>query len=249
MKCSSCGAEVNSENRNCPYCGSEIIKEPPVTNITNNFYSGNQAQNQANVICPRCGSRNIKFRREEAGNKKSKTSKQVYYRTVGICQDCGNTWNSNAESKKSGNGIGWWILAIMFWPIALSVWFYKTDKVKLDKKYRIIILAAVWVVLLIIGAFSPKDETPVGTDNSSVSVSETTVSVTDNKSAVNNPTYTLTGETLGEYGREVVLNAETDMPVSKYLYKLPAGTYTVTTEEKYAAFSVVKDEIGMEEGK
>ena len=241
MKCSSCGAEVGSENKNCPYCGSELKKEQPVTNITNNYYGGSPGKNEANVICPRCGSRNIKFKREEAGNIKSKSSKQVYYRTVGICQDCGNTWNANAQSKKSGKGVGWWILAIMFWPIALSVWFYKTDKVKLDKKYRIMIIAGVWIILTIIGAVMPKDETPAEAENTSVSVSETAA-------GANNPVYTLTGETLGDYGREVVLNENTDMPVSKFLYKLPAGTYVASTEDEYAVFSIVKDEIGIEEG-
>ena len=45
-------------------------------------------------------------------------------------------------------------------------------------------------------------------------------------------TYTLTGEQLGEYGREVILNKDTDMPTTKYLYKLPSGTYKVTTNNE-----------------
>ena len=61
-------------------------------------------------------------------------------------------------------------------------------------------------------------------------------------------TYTLTGEQLGEYGREVILNKDTDMPVTKYLYKLPSGTYKVTTNnEKVSSFYIVKDELGTEE--
>lgn len=62
-------------------------------------------------------------------------------------------------------------------------------------------------------------------------------------------TYTITGGETGEYGRVVTLNEDTDMPVDKYLYKLPAGTYKVTTtNEKMSAFSIVKDEITTEEG-
>lgn len=61
-------------------------------------------------------------------------------------------------------------------------------------------------------------------------------------------TYVLTGEQLGKYGREVVLNKDTDMPVTKYLYKIPAGKYKVTTDnEKVSSFYVVKDEIGHED--
>ena len=61
-------------------------------------------------------------------------------------------------------------------------------------------------------------------------------------------TIILTGEQLGEYGREVILNKDTDMPVTKYLYKVPAGTYKVTTNnDKVSSFYVVKDEITIDE--
>lgn len=62
-------------------------------------------------------------------------------------------------------------------------------------------------------------------------------------------TYTLTGGEVGEYGKVVTLNKDTDLPVDKYLYKLPAGTYKVTTtNEKMASFFIVKDETTIEEG-
>lgn len=57
-------------------------------------------------------------------------------------------------------------------------------------------------------------------------------------------TYTITGETLGEYGKKITLNKNTDMPVDKYLYKIPAGTYTATTNnDSKTSFFIVKDEI------
>lgn len=57
-------------------------------------------------------------------------------------------------------------------------------------------------------------------------------------------TYTITGEVPGEYGQEVTLNKDSDMPNKEYLYKLPAGSYKVTTtSENVANFFVVKDEI------
>ena len=48
---------------------------------------------------------------------------------------------------------------ICIWPIALSVWFYKTDKVKLAKKWKIIILAVFWVIMMAIGSTSENTET------------------------------------------------------------------------------------------
>lgn len=57
-------------------------------------------------------------------------------------------------------------------------------------------------------------------------------------------TYTITGETLGEYGKRITLNKNTDMPTDKYLYKIPAGTYTATTNnDSKTSFFIVKDEI------
>lgn len=85
------------------------------------------------------------------------------------------------------------------------------------------------VVLIIIGFFADSS------DNNTVNPEET------NNSEIS---YTLTGETLGEYGKKITLNKDTDMPVEKYLYKLPAGSYVITTsEDKTVAFNIVKDKI------
>lgn len=68
-------------------------------------------------------------------------------------------------------------------------------------------------------------------------------STTDNKTK-GTITYTIIGELEGEYGKKVVLNKNSNMPVTKYLYKLPAGTYRVTTSfKKMASFFIVKDQI------
>ena len=47
---------------------------------------------------------------------------------------------------------------------------------------------------------------------------------------------------LGEYGRVITLNADTDMPDDRYLYKIPAGKYKViTTWSKMTSFGIVND--------
>lgn len=79
--------------------------------------------------------------------------------------------------------------------------------------------------------------------------------MSENKTALfslikaNNETvyYLYSGET-GEFGRIVTLNASTDLPVAKYLYKIPAGNYTIsTTFDKLASAFIVKDEIAIED--
>lgn len=57
-------------------------------------------------------------------------------------------------------------------------------------------------------------------------------------------TYEISTKDLGEYGKDVVLNANTDLPATKRLYKIPSGTYEVSTDtDKFATFFIVKDEI------
>ena len=71
--------------------------------------------------------------------------------------------------------------------------------------------------------------------------SENTSSSSNNTTGIK---YTLVGGITGEYGKKVVLNKDTDLPVTKYLYKIPAGTYKVTTTyEKLSEFWIVKDEV------
>jgi hypothetical protein len=46
--------------------------------------------------------------------------------------------------------------------------------------------------------------------------------------------------------KEVVLNADSDMPVTKFLHKVDAGTYQVTTNfDKVVPVAIVKDEINV----
>ena len=64
--------------------------------------------------------------------------------------------------------------------------------------------------------------------------------------AFDNKTYTLTGGTLGEYGKKITLNKDTDTPVDKYIYKIPQGAYTVTTDnDKKTSFFIVKDDLNV----
>ena len=124
--------------------------------------------------CPKCGSSNIQFKRERSSAKCSssgagvKLSKNISvggggrnttydYRNIGFCKDCGHSWEvgMNGGVKHS---IWWWILAIIFFPISLSIWFWKTDKFNLSNKVKGIILGVIWVILIICYIITPKDE-------------------------------------------------------------------------------------------
>lgn len=144
MKCPNCGAEA--QGKFCEYCGSEI------------------PQGNANVGgCPKCGCTNLTFKRERVGTAtqsrsqknmlgKGRTShavSQSAYRTVGICQSCGYTWNPNSSSK-SGKKTWLWVLGwICMFPVPLTIILLKKKDLKPAVKYSIIAVA--WLLFFIIG--------------------------------------------------------------------------------------------------
>lgn len=196
MKCQSCGAETKSA-KYCEFCGSEMPQEKPNVNIVNNYYGNvNNQLDSDSCSCPKCNSRNFKYQREKVAtvsNTQSKKSsmtntrnsnsvKQTAYRTIGLCQNCGYTYYPNdsiattATSKK--HGFWWWLLVICFWPIPLSIWFYKTEKVKLEKKWKLAIITGFWVFMLIVSALSPDQE--IQSNETGVSIESTTYVTDDN---------------------------------------------------------------------
>ena len=100
MKCKNCGAELKPDAKYCEACGSyaDVSLEKK-----------QQADTINKRACPRCGSVNIEFNREEqsAQLKQSGFSwdqkVQVDTKTVGLCKDCGYTWDP-VTGKAHGAG-------------------------------------------------------------------------------------------------------------------------------------------------
>ncbi len=218
MKCPSCGAEIGTNNI-CEYCGSHITAEMQ-----------KEIEQLNKVGCPKCGSTNIQIKRENQGEIRGKNSKTVLHQTVAFCKDCGNTWYPNGKEKPRKTWL--WVLGWIFlFPLPLTLILLKKKDMKPILKYGII--AAAWILFLVIGiAGNASDKTKSDIETQPAAAEE----------------YILVGEELGEYGRKIILNQNTDLPVEKYLYKLPAGTYDVTTtNEKMSCFFIVKDEVGIDE--
>ncbi len=177
MKCSSCGAET--QNRICEFCGSEIPQEKATINITNNFYSDVTQQSSitknSEGKCPKCGSTKINFKRERIGTatqsisrknvvgsgRKGQSVSQASYRTVGLCQNCGYTWNPNMSSANGGKkGTPTWVWAlgwICMFPLPLTILLLRKKDMKPTLKYSII--AAAWILYLIIGLYGNSEGT------------------------------------------------------------------------------------------
>ena len=237
MKCPSCGAET--QGKFCEYCGSEMPKENSTVNITNNYYGGAAPQEQTEVDnnvgkCPKCGNSKITFKRERVGTATQSRSRKNYigtgrqgqsvsqsaYRTVGVCQNCGYTWNPNATNKGSGKKTWLWVLGwICIFPLPLTILLLRKKDMKPAVKYGIIAVA--WVLFLVIG-MAGNSETDVPQTDTPPSYNET---VQGDKTTDNSSANTDTGEDNNETSAntstetetlEVVLNNYIGDAVSKY---------------------------------
>lgn len=124
MKCKNCGAEIGS-GRFCQFCGTQIT--------SNDRRERDELNKQG---CPKCGSANISFSREIQGEVRDVSSKQIVYKTVGVCRDCGHTWFPDEPSRPPGNrtNIALWILSgLLLCTIVLLIAKGKrTDEVQRD---------------------------------------------------------------------------------------------------------------------
>ncbi len=131
MKCPYCGAETSGNS--CEYCGSQLSE-----------------RQEQKVRCNKCGSTNVTFKRENQGEVRGKNAKQIVHKTVGMCKDCGNTWYiGEAQTKVKKRKTWLWVLGWLFiFPVPLTILMLKNRKLKPGIRYGII--AAAWIVYLII---------------------------------------------------------------------------------------------------
>lgn len=216
MKCPGCGAET--QGKFCEYCGSEMLKEK--TNVG---------------VCPKCGGNNVSFKRERVGTATQRTSNkniigtgrtghsvsQSVYRTIGVCQGCGYTWNPNAARHNSGKRIWLWVLGwICIFPVPLTILMLRKKDMKPVVKYGII--ATAWLLFFVIG-LSGNSETD--TDTSQNDVSKTTVQVeqatnttTETDEAIDNKNlYARQEKTIRRFVSE--FNEISDTPITDIKFK------------------------------
>ena len=140
MKCPNCGAEIGNNTRVCEFCGSTLSSEM------------RKEQEQINKAgCPKCGSSNVTFEREKQGEIKGKKETAIIRDTIGVCHDCGHTWNVQgaiSEPKKKRTWL--WVLGWIFiFPVPLTILMLRPEN-KLDKRIRYAIIAIAWIVYLIL---------------------------------------------------------------------------------------------------
>lgn len=154
MKCKNCGAEIPNNAKFCEYCG---------TSITPQMQKEQEQLNKAG--CPKCGSTNISFDREKQGEVKGKGNMKIVRATVGVCKDCGYTWQPEDNDSASPKRKTWlWVLGWIFiFPVPLTILLLRKKDMKPALKYGLI--AAAWIVYILIAAIggSQNDTSSSGT--------------------------------------------------------------------------------------
>lgn len=89
MKCENCGAEISIDSQFCGNCGAPTSTEQREEQEKNN-----------KMHCPNCNGTNIQFKRENHGEVRGKDSKHIIHKTIGLCKDCGATWEVVYEKPK-----------------------------------------------------------------------------------------------------------------------------------------------------
>lgn len=180
MKCPNCAAEVKGNF--CEYCGSEMPQEKSTVNIVNNYYGDttkqeNSEDDTTSGKCPKCGNSKIIFKREKIATATQSHSRKNYigngrqrqsvsqsaYKTIGICQNCGYTWNPNETAKVSKRRTWLWVIGWIFiFPIPLTILLLRKKDMKPAVKYGIIAVA--WVAFFTIGMFGNSETDVTQTD-------------------------------------------------------------------------------------
>jgi len=157
MKCSSCGADITDGSKFCEFCGSQISVE---------MQKEQELLNKGG--CPKCGSTNTTFSREKMGEVKGKSSTHVIRKTIGVCKDCGYTWDSQTGEAPKGQRKTWlWVLGWIFiFPVPLAILLLRPScKLSKGVKYGIIAVAALIYILWMSTGFTKDKAQESSMDN------------------------------------------------------------------------------------
>ncbi len=241
MKCPNCSAEITGNAKFCEFCGSSISSEM------------RREREQVNKDgCPKCGSSNISFSREKQGEIKGKKSTSVVRSTVGVCKDCGHTWQTSGGTETIKERKTWlWVLGWIFiFPVPLAIILLRKKDMKPVVKYSIIALACILYIVLMVRSGSANADAPADDANNPVSASDSAESDATQKDT---KSFVITEGEKGEYGFELTLNKDTEDEETKYYYHIPVGEYKITnvgayrTQVSVYGDKIVKNNAGWEE--
>lgn len=227
MRCPNCGAEIGNSDK-CEYCGSfisaDMKKEQEILNKKG---------------CPKCGSTNVKYSRENHGEVKGKSSKTIVHKTVGICNDCGYTWYPNVDEPKKRKTWLWVLGWVFIFPVPLTILMLRKKDMKPALKYGII--AAAWIVYLLIGLGGNSSNNKPSTADTSVVAEQT-----DAKEQTENTEESELKEQ-SEAVKKTPEESKTETPVEETSDQQQEGTDNENAGNEEAENEVIQEEAPAEE--
>lgn len=133
------------------------------------------------------------------------------------------------------------LLIIIFWPIAVPIVIWKSKKIGLTAKIALTMVVVFFFLMMTV--FKPKNlpqriltNIPLPTETQGPAA---TVAPEPTQEII-----FIDGTHEGAYGREITINANTDMPNTFIAYFVPYGTYKVeTTDKPWNQFNVYTEEM------
>ena len=227
MRCPNCGAEIGNSDK-CEYCGSfisaDMKKEQEILNKKG---------------CPKCGSTNVKYSRENHGEVKGKSSKTIVHKTVGICNDCGYTWYPNVDEPKKRKTWLWVLGWVFIFPVPLTILMLRKKDMKPALKYGII--AAAWIVYLLIGLGGNSSNNKPSTADTSVVAEQT-----DAKEQTENTEESELKEQ-SEAVKKTPAESKTETPAEETSDQQQEGTDNESAGNEEAENEVIQEEAPAEE--
>ena len=227
MRCPNCGAEIGNSDK-CEYCGSfisaDMKKEQEILNKKG---------------CPKCGSTNVKYSRENHGEVKGKSSKTIVHKTVGICNDCGYTWYPNVDEPKKRKTWLWVLGWVFIFPVPLTILMLRKKDMKPVLKYGII--AAAWIVYLLIGLGGNSSNNKPSTADTSVVAEQT-----DAKEQTENTEESELKEQ-SEAVKKTPAESKTETPAEETSDQQQEGTDNESAGNEEAENEVIQEEAPAEE--
>ena len=113
------------------------------------------------------------------------------------------------------------LLWMLFLPFVAT--YYVVRSKTLSRNAKIAIVAAIWIVFLLVGVFGGGNEESEVSDSGSGSAETAEVQLSEEDAS----SFELIAGEQGEYGQEVTMSEGTDLEEKFFAYYVPAGTYEV----------------------
>ena len=157
--CTQCGAQIevdpNQEAAVCKYCGTPFIVEKAINQYTSYIHVQNTYQNESNTYNVQVGKRGFAQSAFDYLNQREQRRHEAAMENQRILAEAERRRQEEEAQRTERRRKGWAtfgkvLLWIYFFPIMMTIFLVKNEK--LDKRVKIGLIAAVWLLTIILFA-------------------------------------------------------------------------------------------------